>query len=70
MRGGPCTKHVSRPQVEAHHACRGRGRPKTKDVHAHKCPRPEAEGRYVHACPRLRAGRGRGGCDRPNSRPN
>eukprot|EP00955_Chlamydomonas_euryale_P102699 365439-Chlamydomonas_euryale.AAC.4 len=48
--GGPCTKHVSRPQVQADCVCRGQGRPK---------------GHYVHACPRLRAGLGRGRRGRP-----
>eukprot|EP00955_Chlamydomonas_euryale_P110059 365977-Chlamydomonas_euryale.AAC.8 len=32
-RGDPCTKHSSRSQVEACHACRGRGRPSAWDMH-------------------------------------
>eukprot|EP00955_Chlamydomonas_euryale_P045689 353214-Chlamydomonas_euryale.AAC.4 len=48
-RGGPCTKHVLRPQVKAYHACRGRGRPDTEDMHARKCPRPKVKG-HVRAC--------------------
>eukprot|EP00955_Chlamydomonas_euryale_P071701 361174-Chlamydomonas_euryale.AAC.8 len=46
--GCPCTEHSSRPQVEAYHACRGRGQPETEDMHARKCLRPEAEG-HLHA---------------------
>eukprot|EP00955_Chlamydomonas_euryale_P082877 363776-Chlamydomonas_euryale.AAC.2 len=48
-RDGPCTKHASRPQVEAYPPCRGRGRPETEDMHVRKCPRPEAEG-HLRAC--------------------
>eukprot|EP00955_Chlamydomonas_euryale_P050536 354575-Chlamydomonas_euryale.AAC.15 len=54
---------LSRPPVSAYHACGGRGRPETEDMHARKCPRPPASGMYVHACPRPRAGRD--GRDRP-----
>eukprot|EP00955_Chlamydomonas_euryale_P077527 362959-Chlamydomonas_euryale.AAC.4 len=42
---GPCTKHSLRPQVEAYHACRGRGRPEAGDKHACECP--EAGGMHV-----------------------
>eukprot|EP00955_Chlamydomonas_euryale_P003952 40845-Chlamydomonas_euryale.AAC.8 len=41
-RSGLCTKHASRPQVEANHAGRDRGRPEAEDMHARKCPMPEA----------------------------
>eukprot|EP00955_Chlamydomonas_euryale_P090995 364588-Chlamydomonas_euryale.AAC.15 len=51
---------VPRPQVKAYHTCRGRDWPETEDMHARKCPRPQAEG-HLHACmseadgrPRLR----------------
>eukprot|EP00955_Chlamydomonas_euryale_P074577 362070-Chlamydomonas_euryale.AAC.21 len=58
MRGGPCTKYVPRPQVEAYHACLGRGRPETEDMHARKCPRLEAEG-HLCACMSSVSGRPR-----------
>eukprot|EP00955_Chlamydomonas_euryale_P055793 356220-Chlamydomonas_euryale.AAC.1 len=32
----------ARHTVWAYHACRGRRRPETEDMHARKCPRPEA----------------------------
>jgi len=34
---------LTRPTVSAYRACRGRGRPEAEDMHACKCPRPEAE---------------------------
>eukprot|EP00955_Chlamydomonas_euryale_P093882 364812-Chlamydomonas_euryale.AAC.6 len=56
---GP-TKHVSRPQVEADHA--SRGRPVTQDMHACECRGRRPWGMY--ACPRPRIYRGRGRRDR------
>eukprot|EP00955_Chlamydomonas_euryale_P070803 360870-Chlamydomonas_euryale.AAC.3 len=57
-RGGPCTKHVPRPQVETYHTCRGRGRHETEDMHARTCPRPQAEG-HLLSCVSEAAGRSR-----------
>eukprot|EP00955_Chlamydomonas_euryale_P088880 364418-Chlamydomonas_euryale.AAC.21 len=47
-RDGPCIKHSSRPQVEAYRACRGRGWPEARDMHARKCP--DAGGRGACTC--------------------
>eukprot|EP00955_Chlamydomonas_euryale_P096457 365012-Chlamydomonas_euryale.AAC.6 len=57
-----------RPQFEAYHACRGRGRPETEDVHARprKCLRHEAEG-HLCACMSEAEGRGRGRGERPET---
>eukprot|EP00955_Chlamydomonas_euryale_P062735 358464-Chlamydomonas_euryale.AAC.5 len=40
-RGGPCTKRLLRPQVEAYYSCRGRGRPEARGMHARTCPEAE-----------------------------
>eukprot|EP00955_Chlamydomonas_euryale_P084096 363925-Chlamydomonas_euryale.AAC.17 len=67
--GDPCTKHSSRPRVEAYYACRGQGLPEAKDMHMHarKCPGAGGMHVYVHACRRPRAGLGLGRRTRPRS---
>eukprot|EP00955_Chlamydomonas_euryale_P101720 365366-Chlamydomonas_euryale.AAC.14 len=41
-RGGPCTKHASRPQIEAYYACRGQGRTEAEAgvIGRDRMPRP------------------------------
>eukprot|EP00955_Chlamydomonas_euryale_P083191 363810-Chlamydomonas_euryale.AAC.3 len=40
---------LSRPPFSAYYDYRGRGRPEAEDMHARKCPQPEAEG-HLCAC--------------------
>eukprot|EP00955_Chlamydomonas_euryale_P062307 358344-Chlamydomonas_euryale.AAC.5 len=46
-RGGTCTKHALRRQVEADYACRGQGQPEAEDRHAHKCPKAGGRGTFT-----------------------